>query len=547
MIKITQITNKTNITIGIYIFFYIIILIMNFYTPFNGDDYRYAFNYSDWSRIENISDVIESQIVHYQTINGRTVPHVFEQIFVGITGKWLFNIINSFFLIWLIKLITDRLSETGKNKNCLILVSFIASLFLFSYPGQTMFWMAGALNYLWPVTLAFYLFNNFETINNNHNIISLFLISLFSAWFQEAISIVFFISLIVLSVIEKKYRTKKNYAIIIGYFIGTTLIVLSPGTIARLSSNEIVHSGGILFIVTTKLLETFAALKKLSIFWVSVLFIIIMLFTLKRKFYDNNRTYIILWIVNVCFFFLLGFSEERITIFLSIISFIIVVKTLINFINVNFIVFITIFLMSIISSIYGVYKCHDYFTWVDNLQTKIINFNGKKVIIEYDNYYKSSRLIYVEKISCDFNSTSNKAISMYYNKEFIQILNKDLYSMYNSDFINKSKSTDKKLVILNTEYPFYYNRDFNMYFFELKEQFAKQNIEIVYEQDNTKLSKRQIFIRSILNTLDNKIKVKHYILCKNNKYYCFMPQIKSLKPLKLYVNSNNLGYITQSK
>ena len=29
-----------------YIFIFITILLINYYTPFNGDDYKYAFNYS---------------------------------------------------------------------------------------------------------------------------------------------------------------------------------------------------------------------------------------------------------------------------------------------------------------------------------------------------------------------------------------------------------------------------------------------------------------------------------------------------------------------
>ena len=67
-----------------------IFYVMNFLTPLIGDDYGYAFNFADHSRISNIYDVFESQWVHYQTVNGRLIPHIFEQIFAGLTGKWLF-------------------------------------------------------------------------------------------------------------------------------------------------------------------------------------------------------------------------------------------------------------------------------------------------------------------------------------------------------------------------------------------------------------------------------------------------------------------------
>jgi len=147
-----------------YIFIFIIVFLINYYTPFNGDDYKYAFNYSDGSRITNIFDVIESQFVHYKVMNGRFIPHLLEQIFAGITGKWLFNIINSFILIWFIELVTNRLKcySNTKEKNYFRILTFLASLFLFSYPGQTIYWMAGALNYLWPMTFTLYLLTVFE-------------------------------------------------------------------------------------------------------------------------------------------------------------------------------------------------------------------------------------------------------------------------------------------------------------------------------------------------------------------------------------------------
>ena len=308
--------------IHIYIFLYITILLLNIYTPFNGDDYRYTFNYSNWDRIENLFDVLESQITHYLTINGRTIPHILEQIFAGITGKWLFNIFNTLFLIWLINLTTNRITKNPHTKNSLVLITFIAALFLFSYPGQTTFWMAGSLNYLWPATLALYILNLFEDRDKKYNTIFVFLTSLLSAWFQEAISIPFLISLIILVYLNNNLRSKKNYTIIIGYFIGTSLIVFSPGTLIRLSTNEIVHSGGVIFILTSKLFNTFAAFKNLYIFWISIIIIFTILSTTyKTQFYRKNQTDIILWSVNICFFFLLGFGEERITFFLSIISY----------------------------------------------------------------------------------------------------------------------------------------------------------------------------------------------------------------------------------
>lgn len=512
-----------------YIYLYTIILLLNIYTPFNGDDYRYAFNYANWHKIENLFDVFESQIVHYLTINGRVIPHILEQIFAGITGKWLFNIFNTLFLIWLINLITNRITNNRHTKNSLVLITFIAALFLFSYPGQTTFWMAGSLNYLWPATLAFYILNIFEDRDRKYNTIFVFFTSLLSAWFQEAISIPFLISLIILVYLNNNLRSKKNYIIIIGYFIGTSLIVFSPGTLARLSTNEIVHSGGVVFILTSKILSILTLFKNLYIFWISIVLILTILFTTHRnQFYKKNQTYITLWLVNVGFLFLLGFSQERVTFFLSTISYILVIRIFIDKIKCRYhsIINFIIIIIAISSGIYGIYTCNNYHKYIHKLQTILINSSEKKVIIEYDNYKPHSRLIYAERISSNFNIATNRAIAMYYEKDFIQVLKHDTYNIYNTEFTKESQLTNKKFITKKHKiFPLYFHKKSNMYFFEIPEQIALQNIQIISynKYNNTHLSKRQIFIRKILKTLDNKTVINYYIFYKNKKYYCFIP------------------------
>lgn len=418
-----------------YIFIFITVLLINYYTPFNGDDYKYAFNYSDGSRITNIFDVIESQFVHYKVMNGRFIPHFLEQIFAGITGKWLFNIINSFILIWFIELITNRLKcySNTKEKNYFRILTFLASLFLFSYPGQTIYWMAGALNYLWPMTFALYLLTVFEE-KQKYNTILLFTISLISAWFQEAISIVFCISLILLMINDKNVRSINNIIIILGYILGTSLIVFSPGTLTRLSGNDVVHSGGFSFIIASKLLCLFESLKKLYIFWITIVLIIIYLFkTPINKFCYKYKLELIIWITNICFLLLLGFSKERVTIMLSIISYILCVRIFFDLFKIQSLSSLSqYFLVAtlIISSIYGILTCYQYNKWVEGLEYEINKSNKKKVVLQYDKYNKQSRLFYPQEFTSNFNSVYNRKIAMYFEKDFVQVLTKELYNEF---------------------------------------------------------------------------------------------------------------------
>ena len=65
-----------------------------------SDDVLYKFvwphdNESYNRPIASILDIIESQYIHYQVVNGRSIIHFFIQLFDGIIGKEACNVISS--------------------------------------------------------------------------------------------------------------------------------------------------------------------------------------------------------------------------------------------------------------------------------------------------------------------------------------------------------------------------------------------------------------------------------------------------------------------
>lgn len=537
-----------------YIFIFITVLLINCYTPFNGDDYKYAFNYSDGSRITNIFDVIESQFVHYKVMNGRFIPHLLEQIFAGITGKWLFNIINSFILIWFIELVTNRLKcySNTKEKNYFRILTFLASLFLFSYPGQTIYWMAGALNYLWPMTFTLYLLTVFEK-KQKYNTILLFTISLISAWFQEAISIVFCISLILLMLNDKNIRSINNIIIILGYILGTSLIMFSPGTLTRLSGNEVIHSGNFSFIIISKLLCLLESLKKLYIFWITIILIIISLFkTPIKEFYHKYKLELIIWVTNICFLFILGFSKERVTIMLSIISYILCVRIFFNLFRIQNLSSLLQYLLIVtlmISSIYGILTCYQYNKWVKGLEYEIDKSNKKKVVLQYDKYDKQSRLFYPQEFTSNFNSVYNRKIAMYFGKDFVQILSKELYNDFYQINIEKySQKVNHFFITSTNKFQLHYYDKLHIYYFEMPQESLTNDIKIICQIKNNSnnLSQHQIIIRSFLNTLNNTTRpIPFQLVYKDNKYYCILSDFdEKIASTKIYSSEDKLlGYI----
>lgn len=59
----------------------IAVYVLNYYTPLYADDYSYSFSYLNGERIVSFSQLIDSQIAHYQKVNGRSVVHFLAQLF----------------------------------------------------------------------------------------------------------------------------------------------------------------------------------------------------------------------------------------------------------------------------------------------------------------------------------------------------------------------------------------------------------------------------------------------------------------------------------
>ena len=526
---------------------------LNFLTPYNGDDYLYAFNYADGSKIDSFLDVLQSQYHHYLTVNGRAVPHVLEQIFAGLTGKWLFNIFNSLCLLLLISLIgqvlVDKNEQLKRYNLQIVCLTFIATIFLFSYPGQTIYWMAGSLNYLLPTVLGLFTLLLFES-KKTYSLILLFLFPLISGWCQEAISIPFCASLWLILLIDRSYRTKGNVVIALGYAIGTCLIVFSPGTLARLSTNEIQHDGGLLFLVLTKILEFNACLNQLYIYWFALLMILVICFMKKFQVLKKYRNLLILWVINSLFFFALGFGHERITFFLSVLSFIIVLSFIYEVFASRFkipLMFVNSALLIIVvgAILYSLNACYQHKLWNDHIIRIISASTQENVVVPAENYAGKSKLIYPLKLTQHARDAHNKGVSKYYQKASVQFLNPQLYQAILKTDVSQNdsskvmfrpeKQSDKELRFSN-----------EMYYIQLPRKAFDKGVTIksYHKANNENLLSHQKLIRSVLHTLDNgTLDLNHCLFFKEEYCYCFIPSIpNNVDSLVIKINEEQSDY-----
>lgn len=113
-----------------------------------GENY---FNFNKMRSIHGFGDIVDSQVNHYQTVNGRTFVHTIEQIFSSIIGVRWYYVLNTFiFLVTLLLFIRVAFPRSSENSPWAWLAVVAAFLYMFPSPGRLWLSINLSLNYLWP-------------------------------------------------------------------------------------------------------------------------------------------------------------------------------------------------------------------------------------------------------------------------------------------------------------------------------------------------------------------------------------------------------------
>lgn len=143
---------------------FFLLLVLNFLTPMLADDYRYLYSYATQKRITSISDIFSSMVAHATIMNGRVIPHFFDQLFLMLPSP-IFKLINTcvylFFLFGIYRLVKD---ESVKHDWKLLLIIDGALFLLPPVFGQVYLWQTGSVSYLWRDTLMVWVLSTFANV-----------------------------------------------------------------------------------------------------------------------------------------------------------------------------------------------------------------------------------------------------------------------------------------------------------------------------------------------------------------------------------------------
>ena len=205
-----------------------------------SDDVLYKFvwphdNESYNKPIASILDIIESQYIHYQVVNGRSIIHFFIQLFDGIIGKEACNVISSILFGSLIYM-TSRMASQGKNSLFgLSITSAILFLLIPGFHNEFLFFSA-LFNYLWATiaTMCFiFMVYHIKEKNMSVYMLGLSMSSFFFGWLHEGITFPITLTLIIYCILNyHKHKIFKSpiFFCTVFYALGTFVCLSSPGT-----------------------------------------------------------------------------------------------------------------------------------------------------------------------------------------------------------------------------------------------------------------------------------------------------------------------------
>ena len=299
------------------------IILLNWYdAPTMSDDLPYHFvfqkNLIKWDAplepIQNINDVIKSQIIHYQYINGRSLTHSIAQIMLNLIPLKLAKFLNAVLFLLLVYL-TAKYVRIRKENQFFLMTLVFGLLFLVISGFYTGFiWLLGSMIYLLAlvITICFlFLLRWLGERSMNWKLLPLIPLSFLMGWTHEAIALPLSAAWFLYLVFHYKtvFRQANAYCML-AYMLGMLMIIMTPALWNRADLGGITLSQRIFS-------GFFNIVFGLRISWILVLSLLILFFKNKKHFLEviNHHKYLLTaWIVAVFIVFSCGINIDRVPI-----------------------------------------------------------------------------------------------------------------------------------------------------------------------------------------------------------------------------------------
>lgn len=238
-----------------------LILFLNIKTPLIGDDFVYSFVYQTQYRLNSISDIFESQYLHYYKWGGRSVVHFITQTLLLSNNPLLIDCVNSIGFIAFILAVHYHMTGKLKNRISILILSFSLIWLIQPVFAETVLWLTGSCNYLWGTLIILLFLLPYRLYTSNTLSISkdilfsfaMFIGGIIAGWTNEntaAAMIIMIIGFILYYKYDNRIIQLWMYIGLLGALIGYTIMIAAPGNFARAEGTSITP-----FLVTYRILN----------------------------------------------------------------------------------------------------------------------------------------------------------------------------------------------------------------------------------------------------------------------------------------------------
>lgn len=315
----------------------------SYYRQAKGDEaiYEYVWEKDDsenlWNpkhryerKIGSFADVVQSQIMHYKYVNGRSLVHAVEQAFTN--HKLAFGIVNSLIFILFCALIVFFIkgSYAFLASYPLWFITLFGAIFLL--PGGLWVSINGAPNYLWPSTLSvafFILWNKLEYKGLKRYLYPIIaLMSFILGWSHEGFSLPIIGGFVLYYFFFYNQFNKRLLWLFIPLLIGALILVVSPGNFNRLGEKSHIET----------IRDAFVHLTYLKMFWIMMACLLLIWlgkgYLGLKAFIKNNIKIFLIFSISFAFTLIANTGPWTNT-FMEVLAFLIVLRYLrgINFYN----------------------------------------------------------------------------------------------------------------------------------------------------------------------------------------------------------------------
>lgn len=264
--------------------------LINEQVPFFSDDINWIGSLETNNFSGFVESVINRQVNVWLTENGRAMNHLLWQITVA-NGDLCYDVfISVVFVFYLWSAISLAAIRFVWSSLFLWSIAAFSTLYLSPASSSNFYWAAGGCHYLWPAMLSIvYLILLKKSCINKFSIIKLTFLSFFSfiaGWTHEIFALPISFALfcmIIYNICKGKHLSKQHFCLIIPFWLGALLIVVSPGTIARIAGNGGAEGATFLSALLAKAVTSFKIFRYGRCFYVLLALLIYLALSKKKS------------------------------------------------------------------------------------------------------------------------------------------------------------------------------------------------------------------------------------------------------------------------